>query len=779
VVLEVGGLQWATSEAAIEKALGARRGVLDVAASAVSQTALVTFDPNVTSVGQLTAWVRECGYHCSGQSLPAHVCSSAEVLGERRTDHAAPAQKTAVAPAHEPEHHTGPSVPPPPADAHAGHDAAAPFMSPHEAMGHGGHAGMSMADMVADMRRRFVVAALLSVPILLWSPIGRDVLGFGVPAPFGLSDEWFGLLLSLPVVFWAGWIFFDGAVRALRNRTLDMMVLVAVAIGAGWLYSLVVTLTGGAEVFYEAAAVLTTFVLLGHWFEMRARGGANEAIRSLLELAPPRALVERDGEVVEVDTADVVAGDLLIVRPGAKIAVDGVVEDGVSEVDESMVTGESLPVPKQPGSAVIGASVNTTGSLRVRATKVGQDTALAQIVALVQQAQNSKAPGQRLADRAAFWLVLVALVGGALTFAAWLVAGRTAGEAMLFAITVVVITCPDALGLATPTAVMVGTGLGARHGVPFKNASALETSAGVDTVVMDKTGTLTTGAPQVTDLVVGTGGAVRVDEGEVLALAAAVERESEHPLAAAVVRYATERDMTVLTARDFRNVPGHGATGTVGTRQVVVGSPRLLDQLGMSMPADLDAARVRLARQGRTAIVVGVDDAAVAVLALADRPRPTGERRCRRYTSSAPRWSCSPATTPRRPRRSAASWVSTPSSPGCFPTGRPPRSPSCRPPGGAWRWSGTASTTPPPWRRPTSGSRSGPGPTSQSRPPTSCSCAQTRSTSRSGSGSGEEPCARCGRTSPGRSATTRSPYRSPPACSSPRSVSPCDRRSPH
>ena len=265
-------------------------------------------------------------------------------------------------------------------------------------MGHGGHhGGMSMDDMVRDMRNRFVVAALLSLPILLFSPIGREVLGFEAEAPFGLRDDVLSLLLSLPVVFYSAWIFFDGAWRALRARTLDMMVLVAVAVGAGWLYSLGVTLTGGGEVFYEAATVLTAFVLLGHWFEMRARGGANDAIRGLLDLAPPKAIVLRSGEQVEVPTADVAVGDLMLVRPGS---------------DESMVTGESLPVHKAAGDQVIGATINADGTLGVRATKVGSDTALAQIVQLVQQAQNSKAPGQRLADRAAFWLVFVALIGG-------------------------------------------------------------------------------------------------------------------------------------------------------------------------------------------------------------------------------------------------------------------------------------------------------------------------------------------------------------------------------
>ncbi|MGH3337491.1 MAG: heavy metal translocating P-type ATPase, partial [Propionibacteriaceae bacterium] len=344
------------------------------------------------------------------------------------------------------------AIPAPRAD-----QAAHAPVTPHDAMGHGGHhAGMSMDDMVRDMRNRFLVAALLSIPILLWSPIGREVIGFNVPAPFGLRDDVFSLILSLPVIFYSAWTFFDGAWRALRARTLDMMVLVAVAIGADWLYSVYVTFTGGGEVFYEAATVLAAFVLLGHWFEMRARGGANDAIRALLELAPPMAVVIRDGEPVDVPTAQVSVGDVLLVRPGAKIPVDGTVIDGESEVDESTVTGESLPVAKAIGSQVIGASVNTTGALRVRATKVGSDTALAQIVALVQEAQNSKAPGQRLADRAAFWLVLVALLGGIATFLVWLAVGRPVTEALLFAITVVVITCPDALGLATPTAIMVG-----------------------------------------------------------------------------------------------------------------------------------------------------------------------------------------------------------------------------------------------------------------------------------------------------------------------------------
>ncbi|HKA93422.1 MAG TPA: heavy metal translocating P-type ATPase [Acidimicrobiia bacterium] len=566
VVLDVRGVQWASEKARVEAILGRRPGVTDVEANPVAQTATVTFDPSQTAVQELRDWVRECGYHCAGESVPNHVCDPGAV-------------------------------------AHDGHQE---------------HDGMSMDSMVAEIRNRFLVAAVFSVPLVLWSPIGRDVLNFSVAAPFGLRDDVWSLLLSLPVIFYSCSIFFVGAVRALRARTLDMMVLVAVAVGAGWLYSVVVTLTGGGDVFYEAAAVLAAFVLLGHWFEMRARGGANDAIRTLLDLAPPTATVLRGGEPVDVPTAEVVVGDLLLVRPGSKIAVDGVVEDGDSEVDESVVTGESLPVHKEPGATVIGATINENGTLRVRATKVGADTALAQIVELVQEAQNSKAPGQKLADRAAFWLVLVALIGGALTFLAWFtLSDRPTDEAVLFAITVVVITCPDALGLATPTAVMVGTGLGAKRGVLFKNALALETAARIEVVVMDKTGTLTKGEPEVTDVIVE-----GIDERKLLALAAAVERESEHPLADAIVHHADAGGVAHVPVESFESVPGHGALATVDGTRVAVGNLRLMEQEHLA-PGTLGARRAELAEGGRTAVLVAVDGRVAGVIGIADAARPT------------------------------------------------------------------------------------------------------------------------------------------------------------
>jgi Cu2+-exporting ATPase len=584
VVLHVGGLHYASEKAVVEQVLGHRPGVLDVEANPVAQTATVTFDPDVASVEDLRRWVQECGYHCAGQSAPGHVCDPLVAPDHGPHDHAAVAR----------------------ADEAHGH-------------GHGGHAGMSMESMVRDMRNRFLVALIFAVPTVLWSMVGTKLLGSELPTPLGMDRDVWLLLLSLPIVFYASSIFFTGALAALRAKTLDMMVLVAVAIGTGWLYSVGATFFVEGDVFYEAAAMLATFVLLGHWFEMRARGGANDAIRALLDLAPPKAVVLRDGEPVEVPTAEIEVGELLLIRPGAKVPVDAVVEEGESEVDESTITGESLPVHKSSGDQLIGATINKNGTLRARATAVGSDTALAQIVKLVQEAQSSKAPGQRLADRAAFWLVLVALIGGLLTFSIWyFVVGRDVQDALLFAITVVVITCPDALGLATPTAVMVGTGLGAKRGILFKHALALEQAASLDTVVLDKTGTLTRGQPEVVAVATANG----MSEEEVLRLVAAAERESEHPLAEAIVKAAQERGLQPPPVEGFEAVPGHGALATVEGRRLAIGNRRLLDRESISLDG-LASRAAELAGEGRTTVQVAVDGKAAAVIAIADAPRET------------------------------------------------------------------------------------------------------------------------------------------------------------
>jgi Cu2+-exporting ATPase len=581
--LHVGGLHYASEKAVVERVLTNRPGVVAVEANPVAQTATVTFDPGETTVGELSGWVEDCGYHCAGRSVPGHVC--------------------------DPLAHAEPLAP--------AADRQAVDRADH-AHGHGGHAGMSMQAMARDMRNRFLVAVAFAIPIAIWSPLGESLFGSNPPTPGGIDIDLWQFILSLPVVFYSSWIFFRGAFYALRARTLDMMVLVAVAIGAGWIYSVAATFWIEGDVFYEAAAFLASFVLLGHWFEMRARGGANEAIRALLDLAPPMAVVLRGGEPVEVPTAEVSVGETLLIRPGAKVPVDAEVVEGESEVDESMVTGESMPVSKGPGSELVGATINTNGTLRARATAIGSDTALAQIVKLVQEAQSSKAPAQRLADRAAFWLVLVALVGGVGTFLGWyVIAGRSFTDSLLFAITVVVITCPDALGLATPTAVMVGTGLGAKRGILFKSAVALEQAATLDTVVFDKTGTLTRGEPEVVSLVTANG-----DEDELLRLVAAAERESEHPLAGAIVAAAAERGLELPAVDAFEAVPGHGALATIGARRLAIGNGRLLDREGISLDGLTDAAG-ELAGEGRTVVQVAVDGRAAGLIAIADAPRDT------------------------------------------------------------------------------------------------------------------------------------------------------------
>jgi Cu2+-exporting ATPase len=587
VGLHVGRQFRAAEKAVVEAALGRHRGVVSVEANPVAQTATVTYDPSLTSVAELRRVVERCGFECAGCNVPGCLCDPLREPGRPEEVH----DPAAVARADQPSGH-----------------------------GEGGHAGHSMDRMAVEMRNRFVLALVFTLAILAWSSVGKSVFGHELATPFGPDRKVWQLLLSLPVL-WAARMFFTGAVTALRQRTLDMNVLVAVAIGVSCVYSVAVTAGLSGDVFFDAGAMLATFVLLGHWFEMRARGGASDAIRTLLDLAPPIAVVLREGEPVEVPTAEVAVDDLLLIRPGAKVPVDAEVIDGESEVDESTVTGESLPVHKGVGDALVGATINKNGTLRARATAIGSDTALAQIVNLVQEAQNSKAPAQRLADRAASWLVLVALAGGLITFLIWSIpVGRDAKESLLFAITVVVITCPDALGLATPTAIMVGSGLGARGGILFKNATALEQSAGLDTVVFDKTGTLTRGQPEVVAIATASG----VEEHELLRLVAAAERDSEHPLAQAIVDAAKDRGLDMPPPDAFRAVPGEGALATVEGKRLAIGNARLLARVGVSLDG-LAQAAAGLAGEGRTTIQVALEGRAVGVIAIADAPRDTSK----------------------------------------------------------------------------------------------------------------------------------------------------------
>jgi len=486
---------------------------------------------------------------------------------------------------------------------------------------HHDHASM-MADpgmaamMERDMRRRFWVALAFTVPVTL---LAGHLPGLGMPVPMPLAS-WLQLGLSLPVVWWAGWIFVSGAYHALGSLKLDMSVLIATGVLAAWLSSVYLTLIDYPTAYYEAACMLVTFVLFGHWMEMKSRRGTSDALRALFDLVPPTARVLRDGKEVEVPTSMVVVGDLLRLRPGDKIPVDGELAEGTTDIDEALVTGESRPVKRGPGDALVGGAINVSGAVTMRATRVGKDTVLAQIAALVAKAQNSKAPRQRLADRAAAVLVVVAVGAGVLTFLGWkVVANAPFLTALTFAISAVVIACPDALGLATPTAVAVGTGLGARHNILIKDAATLEGLSRIQTVVLDKTGTITEGKPSVTDLRTPPGG----DPDAALARAAALAGQSTHPLSQAIAAAGVSRRLTTPgPVTGVVNRPGQGIEGLVAGKRTLLGNAALLQGAGIE-PGALSTAVAELATQGQSVTFVAAEDRVLGVIGITDAIRPT------------------------------------------------------------------------------------------------------------------------------------------------------------
>jgi Cu2+-exporting ATPase len=480
--------------------------------------------------------------------------------------------------------------------------------------------------MESDMRNRFFVALALTIPTLLFSPLAMNT--FGLELTSMRTSNWIMLVLSTPVVWWAGWPFIGGAVTSLRFRQLNMSVLIATGVLAAWGFSVVLTVIDPeAETFYEAGAMLVTFVLFGHWMEMKSRRGTTDALRALFDLVPPTAAVIRNGMESELPTSEIVVGDRIRLRPGDKAPVDGVIVEGNTSIDESLVTGESVPVDKGPGDGVIGGSINRAGSVVMQATKVGSDTALAQIVSLVQQAQASKAPGQRLADRAAAYLVVLAVGSGIVTFLAWFFfGGETALVALTFAISAVVIACPDALGLATPTAVAVATGLGARFNILIKDAATLEGVSRVNAIVLDKTGTLTEGKPALTDVVLSgvdpwTDG--RADE--LLSLVAAAEQGSEHPLAAAIVRGAETKGLAIAQATDFAAITGKGMRARINGHEVLAGNRALLADAGLNALV-LEEREAPLAEAGKTPMYVAIDGQPAGLIAVADTIKPSARK---------------------------------------------------------------------------------------------------------------------------------------------------------
>ena len=476
------------------------------------------------------------------------------------------------------------------------------------------------ADPAAAARTRLVAAAALTGPVLALAMF---------PALQYPGWAWLAAVLATPVVLWAGAGFHRAALAGLRHRTATMDTLVSLGTLAAWGWSVAALLAtgpgdpapgepGGAHVYFEVAAIIVVLVLFGRWLESRARSRSGQALRRLLELGTGTAMVLRDGAEVPVPVEAVAVGDRFVARPGQKLATDGVVTEGRSSVDRSLLTGESVPVEVGPGDEVTGATVNQEGRLVVRATRVGADTALAQIVRLVEAAQGSKAPVQRLADRVAGVFVPVVLGIAALTLAGWLVTGHTAAEAVSAAVAVLIVACPCSLGLATPTAVMVGTGRGAQLGILIRGAEVLERTGKASVALLDKTGTVTEGRMSLAGVAAGDG----VDPDRLLALAASLEDASEHPVARAVADGARDRGLALSPAETFTNLPGQGVAGRVGGHELLVGSTRLLEGRGWAVPAAVQDAADAARAAGRIAVVAGWDGRARGVLAVADQVKP-------------------------------------------------------------------------------------------------------------------------------------------------------------
>jgi Cu+-exporting ATPase len=559
IVAPVRGMHCAACVGKVERALSAVPGVEQASVNLATEQATIAFDSSMTTVGALQAAVAAAGYE----------------LAKPRAD---------TAPVDDTEQ--------------AARDAEQ-----------------------RSQRNRLIVGAVLAAPVLVG---GMAHLLPWVPA--ALQNPWVLLALTTPVQFWVGWPFHRGFLHDLRYRSASMATLVSLGTNAAYFFSVAVTLwphvfpQHGAMTYFDVSAVVITLVVLGRWLEARARGRTSEAIRRLVSLAPRTARVLRDGAEVDVPTADVRVGDFVRIRPGERVPVDGVVTEGASTIDESMLTGESVPVEKTPESRVFAGTVNRTGSFVFRAARVGSETTLARIVKLVADAQGSRAPIQRLADRVAAIFVPIVLALAALTFLVWWIVGPapSALYALTSAVAVLVIACPCAMGLATPTAIMVATGRGAELGILVKSATALELLDRVDTIVFDKTGTLTVGRLAVTDVITAGG---EVGEDEALALAAAAEQGSEHPLGEAIVARAKERGLALPPISEFTTVPGQGIDAMATDGRVLLGNRGLMDARGIEVDTLTPRAQA-LAREGKTAVYLAFAGRALAVIAVADALKP-------------------------------------------------------------------------------------------------------------------------------------------------------------
>ncbi|MBA2711962.1 MAG: copper-translocating P-type ATPase, partial [Rubrobacteraceae bacterium] len=632
VTIPVTGMTCASCVRRVERALSKREGVAGANVNFAAEKATVEYDERVTSPEDLVGTIEGAGYGADVRETSFGVtgmtCASCVGRVERALRKVPGVLDAGVNLANERAtvRHLGGEVEPSDLEK-AVEGAGYGVVSP------GGEGGGEAVSEDArergyrDLRRDFAVAAALTVLILIGSL--PHMLGFPIPLSMPVLN-WALLALATPVQFWAGRRFYRGAWGALRHGQANMNTLVVVGTSAAYLYSAVATLAPGlfagaggrADVYFDTSSLIVALILLGRLLEARAKGRTGEAIKKLAGLRAKTARVLRDGGETDVPVEDVRVGDVVVVRPGEKIPVDGRVVSGESAVDEAMITGEPIPVVKRTGDEVIGATINTTGSFRFEATKVGKDTALSQIVRMVEEAQGSKAPLQRLADRVSAVFVRAVIALALVTFGVWLVFGPEPAFtfALLNTVAVLIIACPCAMGLATPTSIMVGTGKGAESGILIKGGEALESAHKLDTVVLDKTGTLTKGRPELTDVVATVG----LPDDDLLRLVASAERGSEHPLGEAIVRDAKDRGLALAEATAFEAVAGGGIRAEVEGRSILVGNRRLLSESGVGEDGLLPRAE-ELARGGKTPMLVAVDGRPVGLVAVADIVREESE----------------------------------------------------------------------------------------------------------------------------------------------------------
>lgn len=635
--VQITGMTCSACAARIEKGLSRMEGVSRANVNLALEQATVGFDPSLTGLPQIEDKIRSLGYDTVKESVDFDIsgmtCAACSARIEKVLSRTPGISSVNVNLALETAH----------VEYTPGDISTREIMEKVSSIG---YKASLKEDRKAHVDRRgkeiqhkkwkWIISAILSFP-LLWAMAGHFSFTHFIPTPDLFMNPWFQLALATPVQFIIGWQFYVGAYKALRNGSANMDVLVVLGTSAAYFYSLYLTIDSlsmkgmnhTVEMYYETSAVLITLILVGKWFEALAKGRSSDAIKSLMGLQAKTALVIRDGQEMTISTDEVIPGDIVLVKPGTKVPVDGEVVEGTSSVDESMLTGESIPVEKKPGDTVIGATLNKNGVLRIKANKVGRDTALAQIIRVVEEAQGSKAPIQRIADVISGIFVPIVVGIAVITFLVWYfwAAPGEFADALEKAIAVLVIACPCALGLATPTSIMAGSGRAAELGILFKGGEHLEGAQGIQTVVLDKTGTVTNGKPVLTDVVTTTGIAAygkESAENRLLSLTAAAEKLSEHPLAEAIVNGAAERGLLLPTAEQFDNVPGRGIMAVVEGQQIMVGTRRMMEDHHLDITA-WNPIMEKLEEAGKTAMLVAVEGEIAGIVAVADTIKPTSK----------------------------------------------------------------------------------------------------------------------------------------------------------